>query len=560
MNKTILILGFSLLIFASAVVGQNLPNGGFEIWEQIDLFEQPVLWNTGNMQSYSVGSTAIKSEDSFNGNYALRLETIITEEDTLFGYAFSNGQVSGEGVENLEFTGGFPVTAAPDSFIIHLKYSVAENDTALILVMFKNDGVVIGENWISIFGESTEYKRKSYGLADMGETPDTALIAFACSHPDKPLPGGWMMVDSLGFYGTDDTIPNSDFEYWENFSFEDPQSWTTGNLFATLFGGDISATQTEDAIQGDYALRLESVNVSMPAEEGLENRIIGFVLPYMDINDIIDDQMPRFEINFNPMNLTGYYKFDPVLNDTALIWTLLTDEEESEYNYSVFLTESEVYTEFQIPFDYPAETVITGITIFVFTSNITFDEEGNGEPGTVLYLDGLELASPCDTFPEYHIANIIYPDCGGPAINAGEGWDEYLWSTEETTQQIIAEEVGYYYVTVTDSATRCEFTDIVTVEFEPCVRVQQYINHEPVIEVYPNPNPGQFTVDLKNMSSPGYTLQIISITGRTVIDETYKLSRSSAKLNVNMDRFSPGIYLIKVNSGDYSYLDRIVVY
>ena len=122
-----LLVGIPFIGFA-----QNIPNGGFENWGIRILYEEPDYWITGNMLAFLFDQTvALKTTDSYNGEYALRLETRVTDE-TIPGYAFSNGQITEGNIdEGFQFTGGIPVTGTPTMLSGYFKYSIAFPDFAI---------------------------------------------------------------------------------------------------------------------------------------------------------------------------------------------------------------------------------------------------------------------------------------------------------------------------------------------------------------------------------------------------------------------------------------------
>ena len=146
MIRSVLIGIFLLIGIPFIGYAQNIPNGDFEDWGIRILYEEPDYWTTGNNLSFLFDQTvAIKTADSYNGDFALRLETRITDE-TIPGYAFSNGMITeGNIEEGFQFTGGIPVSGAPTMLSGFFKYSIAFPDFGLILVAFKKDGLTIGQ-------------------------------------------------------------------------------------------------------------------------------------------------------------------------------------------------------------------------------------------------------------------------------------------------------------------------------------------------------------------------------------------------------------------------------
>ena len=566
MKTKILTISILSIFWISASFSQNIPNRGFENWEMRFLYDEPDYWNTGNQESFLGGEqTTIKTTDSYSGMYAMRLETVVTDESTFFGYAFCNGRITnGELGDTLYFDGGIPVSDAPDSLFGYFKFDIAANDTALVLVSFKKAGDIISQNFYQIWGTQDTYTRLGFEIETMAETPDTALVAFTCSNPENPMPGGWIQVDSIRFGGITDTIWNADFEYWEDYSYQDPTNWFTTNLFSYLFGGDIAATPTPDAYSGDYALRLEAVETMVPAEGGLTESVAGFAIPYEGTFDF-RESLPTFTVDYNPTMLTGYYKYTPVLNDTAMIYIGLIDDEDNVYETGTFLTASATYQEFEVPLDYPAGITITEAGILFNTSKYFLDTSESGELGTLLYLDDLDLFNPCDTFPAYEIVLVDEPDCDDNTaiLDAGTGWDEYLWSNSEATQTITVTvtETSTYSVTVTNNETGCEFSD--EVEISPATGCETAIRHTesrtPYIVLFPNPVSGILNIEFQNLKSGEYTIELIDITGKLILSKKIILPQNLMKTSIDLSNYAEGLYMIKIQGDSLSECKKLMI-
>jgi hypothetical protein len=554
-------------LFFSSVRAQNIPNGGFENWENRVLYSEPVMWNTGNTEAFLSGAiTATPTNNSFTGVQALRLETVVTDNDTLFGYAFCNGTVTGGSAsDTLHFTGGIPVSAAPDSILGYFKFHIADNDTGIVVVSFKNGGNIISQNIFSITGTQNTYTRIGWEIESMGEVPDTVMVAFACSYPDHPQVGGWMQIDSLWFDGIADEIPNNSFEEWEDASYLEPEHWITANLFSYLFGGDTCATPTSDAHSGTSAIRIESIQVPVPSENGGFNMsIVGFAMPYTGTLTI-NQSMPTFAVESNPTLLTGYYKFTPVLNDTALVFINLIDDQDNEYPQATILLPANDYTPFELELTYPPEVSIVKASIILSTTIYFMQGDGDsGEIGSVLYVDDMNLFNPCDTFPEYHIANVQQPTCGDHTaiIDAGIGWDEYLWSTDDTTQTITVnlDELQLFSVTVTNSETGCQFTDEVQIGLPVgCDAIQDVAKKVMSVDVFPNPSSGSVNLEFINLVPGEYNAEIISITGKVVMKQVLDVTQAKRKYNLNLSELPEGLYLVKISGNKFTHCERIIL-
>jgi len=504
--------------------------------------------------------TAIQTEDSYSGDYALRLESAVSETDTIFGYATCNGMVTNGESPVMEFTGGIPVSGTPDSLFGYFKFDVAEDDSAIVLLSFQESGNPIGQNIFPIVGTQSTYIKMGWRIETPAGTPDTAFIGITSTNPYRPVSESWVQADSLWFGVIDDSIPNCDFEVWEDEAYLDPVDHVTANFLTHFFGGDTSAKAIDDAHSGDYAISIKAVETSIPGDEGMTDVVASFLMPY-GTEMIFGDEIPSFPVDFNPSRLTGYYKFTPALNDTAIGYVILRDEEENEYEYGTLLLTASEYTPFSVNFFYPPGTTITEVG-YVFSTTLYFGigDGGSGEVGSELILDDLDLVNPCDEFDEFSIDVTEPVSCeeNYNVLDAGEEWDEYLWSTEETSQTITAVE-GPFSVTVTDYATGCQFTDEVMVYPLICDNINKAIPKKSSAKIYPNPSNGVFTVELENLHPGGYAIEIVSITGKTLKKHTVQNTSGNHKLQFDLTDYPQGLYLVKVEGNRYSHYERILI-
>jgi len=550
------------IIINNNVYNQYVPNGGFENWTFVDLFDNPDDWNTGNIDALFSGDsieklTTIKTEDSYSGDYALELLSVITnppDEDTIFGYAICEGQINGEG-DSLIYIGGFPVSGNPESLCGYFKYSIVDQDTAYILCAFKKDGVVLLEEYVQIFGEQASYAKIVFDLhADtLPVTIDTVVIAFACSDFNNPKEGNSIIMDSLWLTGITDTIPNYDFEDWTFLSYEDPDEWQTTNFFYLAFGNDsLCATKSTDSYAGQYALKLENNVIEQ----------MNMILSVATTSDDIFDIEPTIPIYFNPSSLQGYYKYISPESDSATIGVLLYGKDEFESDYQMMkgtiLTESADYQLFEIPIDIPHGVTISHAGIIIIPGKNNFMSD-TSIPGSVLFIDELELIDPCTGMEAVNL--IEFDDttiCLGDVVilDAGSGYDDYLWSTAETTQAITVNAPDEYGISVWEGL--CEIRDTVVVYTEICGSVKDEISNQESIRVYPNPGYGILTVELPSLYDNKISLQVFDILGHEVYSEIIETSNNIFKFNLS--DIEPGIYNLKINTEKEQYLQKIFIY
>ncbi|UCG28460.1 MAG: PCMD domain-containing protein, partial [Bacteroidales bacterium] len=347
MKRSIQIIAV-LVIFSIYVSGQNIPNRGFEEWEVRNLYERPVSWYTSNSTVFSAGeymTNVTKTEDSFSGNYALNLETVVFGEDTLLAYAVAGGMiVGGEGVRDIDYIGGFAFSEKPDSLIGYFKYNIQENDTAFIIVTFRKNGIILAENYFLLFGIQENYTEIGFELDTLLETPDSAFFAISSTHPDSPVAGSWVIADSLHFSNTTANIPNGSFESWEMLSYEDPIGWESVNRFSVITDSELSAIKTDEAYSGDYALMMTTIHLNM-----LEQNV-GIITPGDLFIGGFSGGFPYDEV---PTSLSGYYRFLPVGSDSAQVlmafskYDTVSGESEIVADYSFKLPARPTYTYFE---------------------------------------------------------------------------------------------------------------------------------------------------------------------------------------------------------------------
>jgi len=101
----------------------------------------------------------------------------------------------------------------------------------------------------------------------------------------------------------------------------------------------------------------------------------------------------------------------------------------------------------------------------------------------------------------------------------------------------------------------CQTVDSVAVDFKDCA-----LNFdEIIINLYPNPNKGKFTLGLTGVKDD-VSIAILDFIGKQVVEEkivditSYKLERE-----FDLSEYERGIYFIRINYHDKVYYQRVVV-
>jgi len=386
MKKMLLIL--MTVTSTLAVYPQAVPNSGFENWSSI-AYEDPIGWNTGNPRDVPrLGIPPITKVAGVSG-YAVRIQSNIVGTDTSDSYILDTNDPCSDPPQ---WTGGMPYVQQPTAITGFFRYNLLGNDTAVLLVIFRKNGVHIGDNFILIRGTGTQstFTSFSYPVTCSG-VPDTIIIAAATSSKGTGATNGsFIEFDNLAFAGTTQAIPGGDFDNWTTKSYDVPTGWVS-------WGSGVSKTTT--VYSGTYAIRLET------AEEMCGN----YNSSGVSTGHMTSSSGPQGGIPYTNTNDTicGYYKYAPAGSDTAGIYVSLTKNGAGVGGNYGQLPAAAVYTYFE----FPVQAGITPDTIRVDLQSSKWPSTA-ANIGSVLYVDNLYLkSSPMGIFGAGSISNMnIFPN------------------------------------------------------------------------------------------------------------------------------------------------------
>jgi hypothetical protein len=146
-------------------------------------------------------------------------------------------------------------------------------------------------------------------------------------------------------------------------------------------------------------------------------------------------------------------------------------------------------------------------------------------------------------------------------LNAGAGFNAYLWSTGQTIQSIMVDSSGVgigvktVWVQVTDNFS-CKGRDTILINFTPHPSV---INHQgdAAVAIYPNPSDGNFSIKLKGIQGNG-TLLILNVTGEMVYSEAFTLQGECTK-ELNISHLATGIYHLQIHTNNGTMSEKVVI-
>ncbi len=92
---------------------------------------------------------------------------------------------------------------------------------------------------------------------------------------------------------------------------------------------------------------------------------------------------------------------------------------------------------------------------------------------------------------------------------------------------------------------------------ETSVGLESIFSNDLNVSIYPNPTKGVFEVKCSNASQVNATIKILNVTGKVLLEDKVNLNSSVSK---NISSFSPGIYFVKLQSGNREKVTRIIKY
>ncbi len=293
-----LITLFTLIISFCIVRAQTLPNGDFEDWSMVELFKEPTDYNTTNPNtlffSQVITTTLVQGKNP--GDSAIHLETIKAP----------NGRIEVGQMGNFNFlTGqrGTPFTGMPTTMNYRIRYNIQPGDSAyLALTFFSDGGIPVGGSELFITGNSNGWIDVLEPLQiPTFQQPSTYVLEMKSSYSEpNAKPGSYMDVDFIQLNGNQQ-IKNNEFEKWDIIKVEKPDYFSGFDILSKAFGGPYAITKSDDAISGDYSVRIETKFINL-------SPIKSFNIGVLHTGDIANWYLP---IHKSPMALEGMYKYTP---------------------------------------------------------------------------------------------------------------------------------------------------------------------------------------------------------------------------------------------------------
>ena len=200
MIKSTFIIAIFLGYFAQC---QQIPNGGFENWEQKSYGEEPANWGEFSLQLLNymspgiIDSTIVKSEDAYSGSYAMELRSKELKgliSDTIIPIAMLN--LSNSNMDSAMMK----IDSSLKSLSGYIKQNLVDstgNSTA-ILVSVYSKGELIGIGSEEFVGNIIEYTSFNIPIMYFDNLKgDSISIMIIAGNSDDPIPGNIMLLDNF---------------------------------------------------------------------------------------------------------------------------------------------------------------------------------------------------------------------------------------------------------------------------------------------------------------------------------------------------------------------------
>ena len=225
-----------------------------------------------------------------------------------------------------------------------------------------------------------------------------------------------------------------------------------------------------------------------------------------------------------------------------------------------------------------AYPVVNSIQVPTTIDWIAFDEYGVFDVSTdTSYLNKLAIVKSKRSTPDQKLF-LIFDDQFAPWYNPNFGWQPdtmvhviqnyYNLAASDTdiigmagfTWPGIAS--GWYGArslpqTVIDKTV--EIGLMIKANYSPCIitNINETIQKNDFVNVYPNPNFGTFKLELKNISNKNTIIEIVDVLGKRVVKTT--LLPNQTTLDIDISKYPMGIYILNINNGFRNYTQKVIL-
>ncbi len=139
-------------------------------------------------------------------------------------------------------------------------------------------------------------------------------------------------------------------------------------------------------------------------------------------------------------------------------------------------------------------------------------------------------------------------------LEAGFGYNSYTWNGVNNNWNVYPVSTSGTYTVVAVDDANCNVTDQIVVTVDACAGLNE--DQLEQLSVYPNPNNGEFTVQVPSNLTEG-TMVVMDLNGRIVIEETF--NNNSNGIEINVKGVENGMYIVRIATNDAQYQTQVVV-
>ena len=149
-------------------------------------------------------------------------------------------------------------------------------------------------------------------------------------------------------------------------------------------------------------------------------------------------------------------------------------------------------------------------------------------------------------------------------IGVTGGYDNYLWSTGETTTSIIVEADSLldgtydYWISVIDSSNGCVTIDSTIIDINHGIFVEQNDGYN--FNVYPNPANDIVNIIYFGIDNSQLKFEIIDISGKVIYNNKFEIVSNKLNKTINLSDIQKGVYIIKATVNDKEMIDKLIIY
>lgn len=144
---------------------------------------------------------------------------------------------------------------------------------------------------------------------------------------------------------------------------------------------------------------------------------------------------------------------------------------------------------------------------------------------------------------------------GETATLTASGAATYSWLPNGSGSSVVVNGViagNLTYVVTGYDNNGCSNDSTIVVNVSKCTGIASIANSGSGVKVYPNPNAGEFTVELENGLNK--SIEVTDLTGRVILVSTTK----EDKATINISTFAKGVYYVKVQSNNTVEVIKVI--